>query len=93
MCFDAVCVMVMHGDQAESTIPGAAMKGGGILLLDARDLDGSPGAQAGALKMMASTGMQIIHSAKSKCPQEMKLARTRATEEIVDAELSWGGAQ
>ena len=90
---DAVRVTVMNGDQAESTIPGAAMKGGGIHLLDASNSGGIPGTCAGALMMTASTGMQIILAAKSKCPQGKKFARTRVTEKIVDTELHREGMQ
>ena len=70
-----------------------ALKGGEVRPCDSSDSGAIPGKQAGALMMMASTGMQIIRSARSKCPQGMKLARTRVTEEIVDAELHREGVQ
>lgn len=70
-----------------------ALQVGEIRLRDSSGSGGFRESQAGALMIMGSTGMQIIRSAWSKCPQGVNFARTRVTEEIVVAELHREGVQ
>ena len=70
-----------------------ALEGGEVHLSDSSDSGGTLGTQADALMMKASTGLQIILATRSNCRQEVNLAHTRVTEEILDAELHREGVQ